>query len=293
MQEMAVASQADSVRAARAFFEGRNSLPVLPSTAFVIISKLADEFSTIDGAVRVLEKDPVMTARLLGLANTDFLSGGERIDSVRDAISRVLGLDLTRGVALGIALGDRFRPDACAGFDAHIHWSVAVRCAAINRWLGEVALPAGDAEMAYAAGLMAEIGLLALVGFEPRRTGAALERARGGSTRGCVREEFGFDQYDAGQALGDLWDLPAPFVEVVASVGRGDAAAGSVLVRLTEVSLQAARHLMGVDSDLEIARALAPELGVSDRLEQVLNGEFEGLANAEQIATTITVRLFT
>jgi HD-like signal output (HDOD) protein len=70
---------------AAALLGGVRQLPPLPDAATEIVTSLTDEFVTLEKVAEILEKDPALTARLLGLANSAFYSQKQEVSTVRDA----------------------------------------------------------------------------------------------------------------------------------------------------------------------------------------------------------------
>jgi HD-like signal output (HDOD) protein len=110
--------------------------------------------------------DPALTARLIQVANSPAFKGRSRIESCRDAITR-LGQSTTRDLVISFVLKGIFRsrePDLQQRMEAV--WRHSTKVAAISFALAR-RIPDLDAGQAMLAGLMHDIGVIpVLIGAE-------------------------------------------------------------------------------------------------------------------------------
>ncbi len=287
MPESLVAPSQD---AATALLGGVRQLPPLPDTATAIVTSLTDEFVTLEKVAEILEKDPALTARLLGLANSAFYSQKQEVTTVRDAIIRVLGLDLTRGIALGIALGNAFKIDACPAFDIGEFWRSSFYSAAVNSCLADSVANMSllEKQLAFVAGLTAELGMLALAVVAPEATQAALTGDQERSLSQRFDDQLGCNHHAAGLVLGQTWALPEPLICVLGYVSD-PAYAGpfAPLVTATAFSRRIAANLLEGAKDSGDLENTAARLGVTGALDTILSGEAKELDNIDGIASFI------
>lgn len=287
MPESLATSPQDS---ATALLGGVRQLPPLPDTATAIVTSLTDEFVTLEKVAAILEKDPALTARLLGLANSAFYSQKQEVTTVRDAIIRVLGLDLTRGIALGIALGNAFKIAACPAFDVGEFWRSSFYSAAVNACLAPAAANMSQLEkqLAFVAGLTAELGLLALAVVAPAATQEALTGDPELSLSRRLEALLGFDHHAAGLVLGQAWALPEPLICVLGHVSDPDYQGPfAPLVAATTFSRRVAGNLIEGATDPADLENTAARLGVTGALETILAGDAKELDNIDGIASFI------
>ena len=81
--------------------EGKISMPVLPQTMQELQNVIKKPNSTNDDLARVIEKDPVVSLRLITIAGSYFYRGRKKIRTVKEAIPR-LGSKETLNVAMTI-----------------------------------------------------------------------------------------------------------------------------------------------------------------------------------------------
>jgi HD-like signal output (HDOD) protein len=183
--------------------------------------------------------EPGLSARIVSMANSALFSGQRPIVAVEDAIIRV-GISRVRVMAATILLADQFDSSACPAFNANRYWFDAVQCAFATSRLAPLLLPREEADAAYLAGLLRNIGLLLLAHSFPKEMNRIfLLKARDSerSLPALEREHLGFDHDFASIALMREWQLPKPIIVVIEQAHKphysGDHA---VLVQLINFS---------------------------------------------------------
>lgn len=198
--------------------ESITTLPPLPATAQEILTCFGDEFIDAEKVGSVVEGDPGICARLLGLANSAYFGLAEPVNDITEAISRVLGVDTVRSLVLAMAIQQSFRSKECAAFDVERFWMTALMAAECCKKIASADASADDAErdLAYSAGLCHNLGLMALVHIEPVRSCNVLkahsEKGRPHGLAILFNEEFETDHKMMTAELGRIWSLPAPMV---------------------------------------------------------------------------------
>ena len=182
-------------------------LPTLPGVADRTLRIVDDPHASAAVVIDAVAADPATTVRLLRAAAA---IGTEDVCSIRRAVE-LLGRDAVRDLAAAAArhtLGD----DAAGGrFDRRGLWRHMMRVAAVAR---AVACHGGaDGETAYVAGLLHDVGLVALERHLPTDFSAVVARcAVGMPLRQAEREILGFDHAELGGRLASRWGLPRPLV---------------------------------------------------------------------------------
>ena len=197
-------------------------LPPLSMTASRLLGAVADPEVEIQTVVDIISQDPGLTGRIVGMANSAYFGQVNPIYSVHDAIIRVLGLNLVKSLALGIAINGAFRADRCPGFDLHDYWFRSISCAILARMLA-VAIRAEerpDPDSVYLCGLLFNIGDLLLAHLYPKEFSRVLTILR--TTPGLdpvvlQQEQLGIDGVAAGEWLARRWHLPETVVQVIGS----------------------------------------------------------------------------
>jgi HD-like signal output (HDOD) protein len=112
----------DKSEKARAAIEGIVSLPPLPATAQAALDTFADEFVDADQIVAIVNEDPGICAKLIGLANSAYYGLAEPVDDIFDAVSRVIGVETVRSVVLAMAMQRALDRGRCKAFNAERFW---------------------------------------------------------------------------------------------------------------------------------------------------------------------------
>ena len=80
-----------------------NDLPAFPVIAQKLLALQLDTEQGEQQMMLLIEQDPLISARLIGLANSPLLGSSRQITSVKEA-SMMLGLTRVKSVATGIAV---------------------------------------------------------------------------------------------------------------------------------------------------------------------------------------------
>lgn len=189
------------------------SIPPLPATATTLLAMGADPDVEIEALALVIERDPPLSARVLGLANSAFYSPRHPIVTVKDAIVRALGLNMVRNLAFGMALAGALSTAGCPRFDLTGYWVMALGTADLARNMAKAATiaDAPDPDVAYLMGLLHNLGELLLVHLRPQEMDEALRRLGDEPGTSLVDHErtiIGIDHWVAGAFLARHWQLP-------------------------------------------------------------------------------------
>ena len=203
------AQKSHFLKNAKSLLKDRKTLPLLPQSAQKIISSVSDEFIGMKDLARCIEEDPVISARIVGLANSPFYGLSDEIASVEEAIIRVLGLDLTRGVAIGMACSAVLDSSQVSGFDQKRFWQSALTRSALSSSIASHSSVLSD-ELPRCSliGLLANIGLFAAVAVVPEQTEAVFEPGVD-SIQAKMIADIGCDSRHITAALMELWMLPS------------------------------------------------------------------------------------
>jgi len=206
-------------------------LPPLSQTATRLLQVAADPDIEVDELAGIIELDPGLSARILGLANSAYFGQRQPINAISDAMIRVLGLNMVKSLAMSIAVAGTFETSSCSDFDLEQYWYTALGCAQLARQLA-VKIPLDlrpDLDSVYLCGLLHNLGSLLLAHVFPEQMGLALRQFAKHPEDGlCAiqRETIGSDFIQAGEWLVRRWHLPEAVVEVVGALDdaeyRGD-----------------------------------------------------------------------
>ncbi|MDA1002183.1 MAG: HDOD domain-containing protein [Chloroflexi bacterium] len=192
----------------------------LPESAMRIARLTTDDRFSAQDLATLVAQDSAITARLLRLANSAYYGFSRNIGTVRDAVVLV-GLRAVRAVVLVACVMD---PGALAprrtSVDTRANWRFSVSVGVLAELLArEEGL---EAEAAFTAGVLHNIGIVALDQYRPESLRAAMHRARtqGRPLHELEREVFGFTDADLGGALAERWGFPVDLVAAIRDHAR-------------------------------------------------------------------------
>lgn len=229
-------------------------LPGSPQAVQKVLELLRLSDVTVPQIARAVEADADLTLRVLRTANSPFYGSRGGITAVRDAC-RVLGVHTLGNVAMAaLALAQFPATGEYADWRRNI-WRHGAAVGAIARVLARNQKV--SSETAYTAGLLHDIGRIALQACFPAEYKLALMRCN--DTDIFLREAetavFGMDHCAVGAELIRVWQLPATMANALAQHHPGADGVGDALGDL-----------------LHIADVLSKKLGLGDSGELRCDG---------------------
>lgn len=197
------------------------SLPPLAPVATRLLSTTADSSVDLGEIARLIEADPVLSARILGLCRRAERGVNEKITSVRRAVVLV-GLEAVKSAALAATAFGALAPraDASPRFQTADFWRFSVGVAVTAELLAvrHRAVLRVLPEEAFLCGLLQGLGRLVLHHVLPRAYDRVLAIAErdGLATAPIEQRVLGIDAQQAALALAEHWGLPQCVVDVLA-----------------------------------------------------------------------------
>lgn len=195
---------------------GVTRLPSLPRAVHDALAVLNDEGASVDAVAERIEHDQVLTARTLRAANTAFYGAPGRVATIRAAIA-VLGLRAVAALLMTASVSALFPASAlCPEFRFGSFWRHTLTTALAARGLARAL--GMDAEVAFTAGLLHDIGALVLATQFPAEFGIALRHARQYDLPRLAVERavLDVDHCIAGEVLAQHWRLPPAVAQAIA-----------------------------------------------------------------------------
>lgn len=194
-----------------AILAGIDRLPTLPSVATRLLSISSAEDVDLEEVIRLIESDPAMSTTILRMCRSADKGLGDRITTVRRAVI-MLGLETVQVAALSVHVFQHLQPEGQEGvFDFNGFWvhSLTVACAAESIARAHPDLGVSPEE-AYLAGLLHDLGKVALDMVLPNAYGRVLEMAARKRCALCLIERtmLNIDHHTAGKRLAEHWGLP-------------------------------------------------------------------------------------
>jgi len=194
-------------------FNRLSRLPALRPSALKLLSVTIDSDRAILEFESVFKSDPVLAADLLILANSPAFGTRATVNNIRHAIA-LLGMERIRSLAFAVAVKGYLRPGRWA--DAlQVAWRHSIATAVIAETLGGV--EANSVPLLYTAGLMHDVGRLALFQISPDKYGQVLTTEYASIPEYLRLEEmlFGCSHDDAGAFLAAAWGFPPTLCDCI------------------------------------------------------------------------------
>ncbi len=244
-------------------------LPPIPSSAVRLIQLLASDDVALSDVTATIAVDAAIALDVLRAANTAYYGVRGEVTCLQHATT-LLGVDRIRSLAAAIGLR-RYLGQALKVPAVQRCWRHNLACAAtaeqIARRLG------GNAAEAFSAGLLHDVGRLALVVAHPKQYPALLDSATvaGFDMLALEHDAFGIDHCEAGHWVAEQLLLPQVFQDVALHHHDQDTAhLGDMVIRVGVAcrlaawmgfSVAAPSHLpagAGLDPRAEVDRIMQP-----------------------------------
>lgn len=187
-------------------------LPAIPKIMQKLIDSFSDENVTIDEIALLLNADPVLSGKLMRLANSAYFHVSRTIGTVDDAL-RMLGFVMVRNLVLGNGMVAAFR--STPGMDLSQFWRYNLYTACASRWLAGSA--DANTDEAFTVGLLHGIGQLQMHAGMPAAM-ASLDKQMHVLAAGRARFEkqrLGFHYGDVAAELAKIWRFPRPIISAL------------------------------------------------------------------------------
>lgn len=196
-----------------ALFKQPQALPAIPKIVHELIDSFNNQDVSIDEIAKKLAADPVLSARLLRLANSAYYHVSRSVGTVNEALS-MLGFVTVRTLVISSGLTGGYK--SMPGMDLTKFWRYSLHTAAVAGWLAKKAGVNGD--QAFTVGLMHAIGQLVMHAGMPEQM-LALDKLA--SPLDCRRldmeqQSFGYNFATVGAELSRQWRFPVSFGQAIA-----------------------------------------------------------------------------
>lgn len=146
-----------------ALFKSKSiTLPSLPEIALYIKSVLEKDDVSTKKLAKIIQMDPVISARLVQVANSPLYGGETQSNSIQDALEQI-GVDGVRTIVMGVVLRDLFMPNTQAVIDAMTQfYEHSIRTGVVCYALAKK-LPGFNRDQAFMAGILHDIGVVPIL----------------------------------------------------------------------------------------------------------------------------------
>lgn len=167
--------------------------------------------------VEVIEKDPVITIKVLKVINSAYYGLPNKITSINQSVV-YLGINTLKNLALSFSTIGMLPRQNAAGFDVHHYLLSSLISSNITRLLGSKYAPELDSTDCYIAGLLHDFGKVVFSLYMAPEFAQALALAEAGgiSLHKAEEQVIGVDHTVVGAMLAKRWQFPDSLVDCIA-----------------------------------------------------------------------------
>ncbi len=197
-------------------FQNQHSLPSAPKVVEDLIGSFEDPNVSVDDVAKKLANDPVLSAKLLRLANSAYYHVSRSIGTVDDAV-KMLGFVTVRTLVISAGLVSGFK--TVPGMDLRVFWRYNLHTAVGAKWLAKQAKE--NMDIAFTIGMMHSIGQLVLHAAMPEQAQEIDKEcpALGHGRMAAEKAVLGYDFGDVGAELASRWKFPEAFSATIKAFG--------------------------------------------------------------------------
>jgi putative nucleotidyltransferase with HDIG domain len=192
-----------------------DSMPAFPKSVQRILELTRDVNCSPKDIVQVIDKDPVVTVKILKVVNSAYYSLPKQITSINHAVV-YLGFNTIKNLALSIAAIGMLPKSNAAGFDAQEYLLHSLTTAALAK---QLALRVNDADPmdCFITGLLHDFGKVVFAQYMPTefRKALQLSQQNQSSLHLALREVIGVDHAVVGAMLVEKWHFAPQLIETI------------------------------------------------------------------------------
>ena len=263
-------------------------LTPLKSVATKAIQLAEDERSAAMDLATVISSDQALTSKLLKLSNSAYYGYARRISNVREAVI-LLGMRTVRSVAIASAISDAFKVPELerGGFDQDLFWAHSVAVGLVAELIArETRL--SRPEDAFTAGVLHDVGKLAMMLAEPKLFGEVIDLVNheGMKYRESELAVFEIGHEHVGSRLAQRWKFPDSLVQAIRDhhPAKGVAAITSMGELVAAADLACNREGLACGFDYTHDPSRQPALAVPPAVDVAINKVHGGMATIEEKA---------
>lgn len=203
-------------------FADLKGLPSLPHDVHQVVRALSDDNLDYAKLANILSAHATISSRLIALANSAWFNNSSEPVTSLERTCLKLGLNIVRGVGIGLAVMKPFNVRSCQSFNIKRYWiSTMLVAHGASRLAEDIkAEPTTDylAQTVHTAGILHNIGLLCMADMAPAETHRALyfkQLHTEVDLNQALRKVLHTDYCDLGAHLTRLWGIPEALVTAI------------------------------------------------------------------------------
>lgn len=267
----------------------QGDMPGFGKAISAILGAMRGEDEPAFNMTRTVLSDPVLTQRVLRLANSSMYSAfGQHINTITKAVL-VLGTEAIGHLALGLKLIEELSNSSPDSAIAHVEMEKAVLAGMVAQQVA-ASVSARDPEEAVVCSMLHTLGRMMVTFYMPERWEALHRHGGAGNEDASAPEVLGLSLESLGRAAAEHWGLPRNLVNGMRRIEPGppgvQLAHEDWLAALSTMSSQCAASLWHDDPEgaagvLALAHSYAPMLKVAPGSLMVAIGKAKEAAAAD------------
>lgn len=199
--------------------ESIRNVPTLPAIVIQVIQTTNNPTSSARDLNKIITNDQAIVAKILQMANSSFYGLSARVNNLNRAIT-LLGFNTVRSLALSISVVDHFKGQSSSQyFNRGKFWEHSMGVAMVSKMLAEKKGGHLNADEAYIAGLLHDIGVIILDQFFQDKFSEILKLNHEGGMDFLEAEEtiIGRDHARFGAVVTEAWNYPEVLITTIAN----------------------------------------------------------------------------
>jgi HD-like signal output (HDOD) protein len=248
----------------------RGDMPGFTRAINAILASMRGEDERDFSMTQTVLSDPVLTQKVLRLANSGMYSAfGQRVNTVSKAVL-VLGTEAIGHLALGLKLIEELGKTTPDSLQAHIEMEKAVLAGMVAQQVASRA-QLRDPEEAVVCSILHSLGRMMVTFYLPERWSLLQQAASEGCEDAAALDQLGLTLEQVGRATAEHWGLPRNLIAGMRRVEPGERGEAfghdDWLAALGTMSSQCAESLWHGDEKAteqvaRLASSFAPMLGI-------------------------------
>jgi HD-like signal output (HDOD) protein len=209
-----------------------HNLPVNPSIAAQVLGMAERQDFSFGALEKVIMPDPGLTAKILRIANSALYARPSKVTRLQNAIT-LLGVNTIKNLVILVTGSSLFKGHWESPFYA-LFWRHSLASAFLAKAFAARTGNPAVAEEAFVAGLLHNVGQVALFLDDPGRYEGLLARAKdeGARISDLEREAFATDHREIGSEVLKNWNFPAVYADAALEHGNDNITSNHKLVIL-------------------------------------------------------------
>ncbi len=196
--------------------QSTRELPTIPAVLVPLLSYLDQPLETVDmhKVVHLVSQDKSLAARCLQVANSPLFGSSHEVESIQSAVVS-LGIMRVQEIAVSCSLL-KLLPGISFSVNPSVFWAHSLGCALVAReFASKIGYP--DPAKAYTAGLLHDVGVVALLWVAPHEFRRVVELARAERIPLHEAEDktLGITHAETGRIIAQNWHLSPDLIEVI------------------------------------------------------------------------------